>query len=126
MATKPKENEQQVLNAIIEWLTWNNVCHWRNNSGAFRDSRGHFYRYGAIGSPDIICIEGGLFVGIEVKRKGGKQSPKQKEFQEMIEKADGIYVLADCIEEVERIIIDVRRIAEHVKNSHEQKQSDNT
>lgn len=62
----------------------------------------HFYRFGAIGSPDIVCAINGQFVRIEVKAPIGKQSENQKEFQAQLEAAGGKYILAYSIDDVER------------------------
>ena len=58
----PKESEIQ--KAILDYLTLRRVFHYRNNSGAFVDSNKHFYRFGALASPDIICIVKGQYVGL--------------------------------------------------------------
>jgi hypothetical protein len=57
-----KESETQ--KAILEWLAWRKIFHCRNNSGA-------------IGSPDIVCVINGQYVGIEVKAPKGKQNESQ-------------------------------------------------
>jgi RNA-directed DNA polymerase len=49
------------------------------------DSQKHFYRFGAFGSPDIICVIKGQYVGIEVKAPKGKQSEHQKAFQQALQ-----------------------------------------
>jgi hypothetical protein len=74
--------ESEVQKQILDYLALKRVFHYRNNSGAFVDSQKHFYRFGATGSPDIICVIKGQFVGIEVKAPKGKQSEHQKEFQQ--------------------------------------------
>lgn len=96
----PKESEIQ--KAILDYLTLRRVFHYRNNSGAFVDANKHFYRFGALGSPDIVAVMKGQYVGIEVKRQGGKQSDGQKEFQQQLEAAGGLYILAMSIDDVER------------------------
>jgi hypothetical protein len=60
-----KESETQ--KQILDYLALKRIFHYRNNSGAFVDSQKHFYRFGALGSPDIICVIKGQYVGIEVK-----------------------------------------------------------
>jgi hypothetical protein len=42
----------------------------------------------------------GVYVGIEVKRPGGKQSDHQKHFQESLEAAGGRYILARSLDDV--------------------------
>jgi len=96
--TKMKEKELQKL--IIEWLRWKKYFFFRNNTGAFAPRAGGFYRFGAVGSPDIICVVDGRFVGIECKMVGKSQSVYQKNFQENLEAAGGIYILAYNLEDV--------------------------
>lgn len=61
-------------------------------------------RFGALGSPDIICVIKGQFVGIEVKRPGGKQSDSQAEVQARLEEAGGQYILAFDLDDVVKAI----------------------
>ena len=81
-------------------MAWKRIFHYRNNSGAFKRDDGHFYRFGAVGSPDIECIIAGQYVGIEVKESKGRQSDNQKEFQRQLEAAGGKYILAFSIDGV--------------------------
>jgi hypothetical protein len=55
----------------------------------------HFYRFGALGLPDIVCVVDGPYVGIEVKAAKGKQSDHQN-----LELAGGRYILAYSLGEV--------------------------
>jgi hypothetical protein len=67
--------------------------HYRNNSGGLggeRQGREVVCRFGALGSPDIICVVDGRYVGIEVKQPKGRQSDHQKEFQKNLEEAGEI------------------------------------
>ena len=103
----PKESEVQ--KAILEWLAWKHVFFYRNNSGAFvlpetPTTKRRFFKAGAVGSPDIVCVIKGRYVGIECKRVGGKQSPAQAEFQRQLEAAGGVYVLAFSIDDIEKQI----------------------
>lgn len=59
-------------------------------------------RIGCPGSPDIIGVFKGRFLGIEVKSKCGKLRPEQKEFLENIIKNGGIAFVAKSIEDVEK------------------------
>lgn len=103
-------SEQQLVKAILEYLHWNHVMAWRNNSGATmatyttKDGRRHdrFIRFGAAGSPDILAIappEGRTW-GIECKSATGRQTPEQKNFQERMEMAGAVYTLARTIDDV--------------------------
>lgn len=51
-----------------------------------------------------MAIVDGQHIGIEVKTKTGKQSPEQKRWQDNIIASGGIYILARCVEDVERVL----------------------
>ena len=92
--------ESGTQKAILDYLALRHIFHYRNNSGAFKRDDGHFYRFGATGSPDIVCVINGQYVGIEVKAPKGKQSENQKAFQEELERAGGRYILAYSLDDV--------------------------
>jgi hypothetical protein len=92
--------ESEVQKQILDYLALKHVFHYRNNSRAFKRDDGHFYRFGATGSPDIICVINGQYVGIEVKAPKGKHSEHQKEFQRQLEEAGGKYMLAYALDDV--------------------------
>lgn len=96
--------ESEVQKAILQYLQVKNIFHYRNNSGAFQAKNGNFVRFGAVGSPDIICVIKGQYVGIEVKKPKGIQSEYQKIFQENLEKAGGRYILAFSIDDVMKVV----------------------
>lgn len=58
--------------------------------------------YGKSGAPDIVVCYHGKFIGIEVKAPGklGTQTKLQKQAQEKIEQAGGVYLLVDNVEQV--------------------------
>lgn len=66
-----------------------------------------YYNLAGLGSypglSDLVAIKGGQVVHIEVKVPGGRQSEKQKKFQEDLEAAGGEYILAWGIEDVEHL-----------------------
>jgi predicted LPLAT superfamily acyltransferase len=93
-----KESDTQ--RQILHYLALKRIFHYRNNSGAFVDSQRHFYRFGAVGSPDMVYVVNGQYVGIEVKAPKGKQSEHQKEFQKQLEVAGGRYILAHSLDDV--------------------------
>lgn len=99
--------EKEIQNTICEYLSYNRkILFWRQNTAAlFREGR-HFAmpKFSLTGIPDIIVIgEGGQFIGIEVKRPGGKQSDNQIEFQKKCEQSGGIYIIAERLEDVQKI-----------------------
>jgi hypothetical protein len=57
--------------------------------------------FGYPGSADILGIlPGGRFLAVECKSATGKQSEKQKKFQEKIEANGGVYLLVRSEEEL--------------------------
>jgi hypothetical protein len=92
--------EADLQRQILDYLALKRIFHYRNNSGGFRDSHQHFYRFGALGSPAIICVINGRYIGIEVKAPRGRQNDNQIEFQRQLEKAGGKYILVYNLDDV--------------------------
>lgn len=100
-----KENDLQRL--ILDYLVAKRIFHYRNNSGAMVSEykgKKRFMRFGASGSPDIICVINGQYVGIECKGEKGKQGDSQKLFQANLESAGGKYILAWCLEDLIKLL----------------------
>lgn len=79
---------------------------WRQNNGGLYDVVNKRYRampkYSLPGIPDVIVIKDGWFIGLEIKVKGGRQSPGQKIFEKMCKDVGGEYY----------VITDVRQVVE--------------
>jgi len=104
MKTKISENEvkQSIMDLLSCYKAY--VFVWKQNTqGTFNKKSGAYFFHGLAGVPDIIGFTVyGRFIGIEVKAKGKKsnQSEGQKSFQDKCDKFGGIYILADCAEDV--------------------------
>ena len=97
---KPYElTEHSIQAQIMEHLALKRIFFYRNNSGAIKKGS-HFIRFGWPGSPDIVCVIKGQYVGIEVKRVNGLQSRQQFVFQKSLEKAGGRYLLVRSLDDV--------------------------
>lgn len=95
--------EKDIQRTIIEYLGYKKVFHYRNNSRAIKlPRRGGegLYFFGTPGSPDVVAVIKGQYVGIEVKTDKGHQSPIQEQFQERLEKAGGRYILARSVDDI--------------------------
>jgi hypothetical protein len=95
--------ESYVQRQILDYLALKGIFHYRNNSGAMPVGEGpgrRFIRFGTLGSPDIVCVINGHFVGIEVKAPKGKWRDSQVEFQKNLEPAGGRYILAYSLDDV--------------------------
>ena len=107
---KQEATENEVLDSICEYLQMRRHFFFRtNNTPIFQsDGRGGgFFRrmskWAIAGVPDIICLDKtgtGIMIGIEVKRKSGKQSEDQKLFQQKMEEHGGEYILAKSIDDL--------------------------
>lgn len=65
-----------------------------------RDKWGRVMRAAPKGHSDILACIGGRYVAIETKSATGRQNPDQKIFQQAVQRASGIYVLARSIDDV--------------------------
>ena len=98
---KEKDIERQVL----DFLHLNKYFAWKNPTGGYFDAnkgvmRRHASRYAIRGTPDIILIIQGKFVGLEVKSKKGLQSEHQKEFESRCRLAGGHYFIIRSVEDL--------------------------
>ena len=73
-------------------------------SGQVRQDNGRWFSTGRPGWPDVTCCVRGRFVGLEAKTGTGKQSKEQKECQEEIERAGGLYFVVRSLGDVKRIM----------------------
>lgn len=79
---------------------------WRSNSGVAYGA-GRAVRFGIPGQADISGIlRNGQRIEIECKTATGRQSPGQKAFQAMIQRFNGVYILARCVEDISNVIAD--------------------
>ena len=113
-----KETEAQIQKAILQWGTYKKILmhrinvigtpvHKKDGSTGYRPSTN-------AGMADIhatIMVEDiPVSVWLEVKTKTGKQSPKQKQFQEAVEAAGGYYFIVRSIDEVDESLRLVKQL----------------
>src|SRR3990167_3953746 len=103
---KPKLKilEKDIQKSILEWLSWQQIFAWRNNSGRLlitdKKYGKRMINVGIKGSPDIIAIlKGGIFLGIECKSPKMQLTDDQLLFASRLRKAGGIYILARSIDD---------------------------
>ena len=101
-AIVPAEKDVQL--AICDYLAYRKCMYWRQNTTGMYDAGKQVFRklpkYAKAGVPDIIVIKNGHFIGIEVKKKGGKQSENQVKFQKELEANGGKYFLVTNVTDV--------------------------
>lgn len=90
----------ELVKACEEYLRMKHIFHYRQNTGALRTQSGGFIRFGTTGSPDIVAVIAGKYIGIECKMGSGKQSPGQKDFEKRLKQAGGEYWLIRDVQEV--------------------------
>lgn len=82
--------EKQIENQIKKWLEQQGYWWMKVHGDLFQKA----------GVPDILACINGRFVGIEVKRPGGKVSALQEYNIEQIRASGGVAFVATSIEEV--------------------------
>ena len=95
--------ETDVQSLILIYVTGlPNSYLWRQNSGVFKDEKGsRRIRACPRGTPDIIGVINGRFVGIECKRgKNWSVLQSQKDCERNIKRGKGIYIIAHCVDDV--------------------------
>ena len=55
------------------------------------------------GVTDLVAIKNSRVLFIELKKPGGRQTSKQKDFQALVEAHGGKYFLVDCYEDLLKI-----------------------
>ncbi|MHC1728040.1 MAG: hypothetical protein AB9866_18900 [Syntrophobacteraceae bacterium] len=94
--------EHELQNLIIQFLRYDRYgFYWRNNTGTARKGK-CYVKFGLKGSADIIGLHQGRFVAIECKDKGKGIEEDQIKFQQEVERAGGIYYLANDFDKFEQ------------------------
>jgi hypothetical protein len=103
---KPKKPlEKDIQKQILDYLALCRILAWRNQStGIFDPRRGVFRTLtGLKGVPDILGILfDGTFLGIEVKRPGGRMSPEQQAFMAQAKAKGACVFMAESVGAVEK------------------------
>ena len=79
---------------------------WRTNAG----TRGRL-RCNFTGCPDIVGCVRGRFVGIEVKKPGGKQREEQARFERLSTDTGAVYILTDNLADAVTPVVAMMREA---------------
>lgn len=102
--------ESEIQKAIMDYLDYRGILHWRVNLGGVPHTVGGkiIYRKNPMkGMPDICGLYCGLFFGIEVKAKT-KQSDEQFEWQKKFELNGAVYILARSVDDVKEALDSLR------------------
>lgn len=101
--------ESGIITAIAQYLQYQEnlgrLVFIRNNSGAFINPRGNFFKMGKAGSPDfIIFICNGKCLHVEVKNEKGKLNENQIEYSLKIKELDHQYFIVRSVDDVESLL----------------------
>lgn len=88
------QNENKVKESIQGYL---------KELGAYQ-FKVHGSIYMRAGIPDIVCCIKGRFIGIEAKDYGNGPSELQLAHGRQIEKAGGIFIVAYCVSDVQKVL----------------------
>lgn len=101
-------SEQDLVNAILDWLRMHGAWAIRVNSGGRSmesPSGRYFIRMAPAGTPDIIfCWPGGLFGVVEAKVGKNKPTDIQRATLQQIREIGGLDVVAYSIDDVENAV----------------------
>jgi hypothetical protein len=81
---------------------------WRNNIG-FDPERRVRYGVGGPGGADLIGIFRGRLVAVEIKTETGRQSAEQREFEQLVKRKGGVYVVLRSEQQALEWIEEMRR-----------------
>lgn len=98
--------ERDILAAIRVYLRQRHVTHWRvpTTGQVSSHTASGFQHNPARGMPDLLCILGGQFLGIEVKTATGRLRPAQVAFRDAVHHAGGLYLVARSVDDVQRLL----------------------
>jgi len=105
-----KALESVIQRDICDWLEQGGYFFWRsNNVPVFAMSNDGVRRFRSLpkhtprGLPDIIVIQAGKFIALEVKRPGAKLRPEQADFGLRAIKAGGSYHVVHSVDELKEL-----------------------
>lgn len=104
-----RASEKEIQKAIISYLEYRPDAYFvRNNSfaGSFQRANGSrgWIKNNKPGAPDLILCFKGKWIGLEIKCLGGKQSELQKQAEQEIIKAGGVYKIIRDLEEIKILL----------------------
>lgn len=135
-----KPLEKDIQNMLLKYLaTRRDLIFWRQNSGSFtalairavagvlkrfriapatrngimaatKKAVGHYKCTSENGLPDITVVYRSIYVGLEVKKHDGRQSPDQKAMQKRMDKVNSHYFVVRSIDDVQKAFDEVDKM----------------
>lgn len=90
---------------IVEFCRKNNIICFSVPNEATRNNSKYIKSGVLAGVSDLICINNGKVLFVEIKDYKGKQSDKQKDFEKLIISNDLNYYLVRSLDEFKKIVI---------------------
>lgn len=101
------EKETDIQRTICDYLQLKNYFFWRTNTTPIYDPTRKAFRampkYALKGVPDVILVLDGVFVGLEVKTRSGRQNEAQAAFEKRVKEAGGRYYVVRSLDEVKEL-----------------------
>ena len=97
----PVPPERDVQRACLDYLTFIGAAWVRVNGGMLPTARGAMVKFNHASSgtcSDVVACLGGRFIGIEIKRKGGKATEGQRFFLDAVTAAGGLGIVVSSVE----------------------------
>lgn len=91
--------ETHLIRQILDYCMYRDLLFWRNQAGAIKTPTGGLVKMGLAGSPDIIGVLDGRFIGVETKVGKNRQTPLQVEFEQKFRDKGGQYWLVYSLDE---------------------------
>ena len=97
-----EDKVQEELTALLNSFARNDICWWCCPNGDWRPPQvgARLKRQGVRpGASDMMFVISGVFHGLELKTETGTQSESQFAFQQLLERAGGVYHIARGLRE---------------------------
>lgn len=107
-------SEKELENQILDWLAFNKIFAWKNQTVGIYDPTKKVYRMNRSahhlkGVSDILGIlPNGRLLAIEVKTPTGVVSPEQKAFIEKAQSLGAFSIVARSLEDVKRVFPEIK------------------
>ncbi len=96
-----QELEKDIQKTILDFLKLKGLHANKINTVGIKKPNGSFIPSQNVGMADIIGLtKSGRYFAIEVKRKGGKMTDAQRDFQLTVQANRGIGITATCLEDI--------------------------
>lgn len=105
-ALEPTESQLEL--SVCRYFEHRGLFFWKAPRAGFFDTtrnrfRKHVNPFVLNGTPDLIVVHQGRFIGVEIKTRAGKQTASQKAFEPRLRKAGGHYYTCRSLDDAENI-----------------------